>query len=52
VASPSHKGLITDTGAAVGGTFDGGPATGMMPVAHRVAGVLLRLCMLALPQWR
>jgi hypothetical protein len=32
--------LITDEGVAVGGVFDSDTATGMMPVAHRVAGVL------------
>jgi hypothetical protein len=32
--------LLTDEGVAVGGVFDGDTATGMMPVAHRVAGVL------------
>ena len=39
---PSRTGarLITDEGVAVGGAFDGDTATGMMPVAHRVAGVL------------
>jgi hypothetical protein len=31
---------ITDEGVAVGGAFDSDTATGMMPVAHRVAGVL------------
>ena len=31
-----HLGLITDEGVA----FDSDTATGMMPVAHRVAGVL------------
>ena len=32
--------LITDEGVAVGGAFDSDAATGMMPVANRVAGVL------------
>jgi len=32
--------LITDEGVAVGGAFDSDTATRMMPVAHRVAGVL------------
>jgi len=33
--------LITDEGrVAVGGAFDSDTATGMMPVAHRVAGAL------------
>jgi hypothetical protein len=32
--------LITDEGVAVGGAFDSDTATGMMPVAHRVAGLL------------
>jgi len=32
--------LITDEGVAVAGAFDSDTATGMMPVAHRVAGVL------------
>ena len=32
--------LITDEGVAVGGAFDSDTATGMMPAAHRVAGVL------------
>jgi len=31
--------LFTDEGVAVGGAFAGDTATGMMPVAHRVAGV-------------
>jgi hypothetical protein len=31
---------ITDEGVAVGGAFDSDTATGMMPIAHRVAGVL------------
>ena len=30
---------ITDEGAAVGGAFDSDTATGMMPIADRVAGV-------------
>ena len=30
---------ITNEGVAVGGAFDSDTATGMMPVAHRVAGV-------------
>jgi hypothetical protein len=33
------KWLITDEGVGVGGAFDSDTATGMMPVAHRVAGV-------------
>ena len=44
---PTHSGLslvrlaaITDEGVAVGGAFDRDTATGMMPIAHRVAGVL------------
>jgi hypothetical protein len=32
--------LITDEGVAVGGAFNGDTATGMMPVAHRVVGLL------------
>ncbi len=32
--------LITDEGVAVGGAFDSDTATGMMPVAHRVASAL------------
>jgi hypothetical protein len=32
--------LITDEGVAVGGVFDSDTATGMMPVAYLVAGVL------------
>ena len=32
--------LITDEGVAVGGAFDSDMATGMLPVAHRVAGAL------------
>jgi hypothetical protein len=32
--------LITDEGVAVGGVYGSDTATGMMPVAHRVAGVL------------
>jgi hypothetical protein len=32
--------LITGEGVAVSGAFDSDTATGMMPVAHRVAGVL------------
>jgi hypothetical protein len=32
--------LITDEGVAVGGAFASDTATGMMPFAHRVAGVL------------
>jgi len=36
----SAKRLITDEGVAVGGVFDSDTATGMMPVAHRAAGVL------------
>jgi hypothetical protein len=31
---------ITDEGVAVGGAFGSDTATGMMPAAHRVAGVL------------
>ena len=31
---------ITDERVAVGGAFDSDTATGMMPIAHRVAGVL------------
>jgi hypothetical protein len=34
------KGPITDEGVAVGGAFDSDTATGMMPAAQRVAGVL------------
>ena len=34
------SGLITDEGVAVGGAFDSDTATGVMPVAHRGAGVL------------
>src|SRR5216684_2233301 len=30
---------ITDEGVAVGGAFDSDTATGLMPIAHRVAGV-------------
>ena len=37
--APGYR-LITDEGVAVGGAFDSDTATGMMPVAHRVAGVL------------
>ncbi len=33
-------GPITDQGVAVGGAFDSDAATGMMAIAHRVAGVL------------
>ena len=33
------RGPITDEGVAVGGAFDSDTAVGMMPVAHRVAGV-------------
>ena len=33
-------GPITDEGVAVGGAFDSDTATGMMPAAQRVAGVL------------
>jgi hypothetical protein len=32
--------LITDEGVTVGSAFGSDTATGMMPVAHRVAGVL------------
>jgi hypothetical protein len=35
-----ENGPITDEGVAVGGAFDSDTATGMMPIAHRVAGVL------------
>jgi len=38
-AAGPHYRLITDEGVAVGGAFDSDTATGMMPVAHRVAGV-------------
>jgi hypothetical protein len=31
---------MTDEGVAVGGAFDSDTAVGMMPVAHRVAGVI------------
>ena len=31
---------LTDEGVAVGGAFDSDTATGMMPAAQRVAGVL------------
>ena len=31
---------ITDEGVAVGGAFGSDTATGMTPMAHRVAGVL------------
>jgi uncharacterized protein YunC (DUF1805 family) len=34
-----HLWLFTDEGVAVGGAFDSDTATGMMPIAHRVAGV-------------
>jgi hypothetical protein len=34
------SGPITDEGVAVGGAFDSDAATGMMPAAQRVAGVL------------
>jgi hypothetical protein len=34
------QGPITDEGVAVGGAFDSDTATGMMPAAQRVAGVL------------
>ena len=34
------QGPITDEGVAVGGAFDSDTASGMMPVAHRVAGLL------------
>jgi len=37
------KGPITDEGVAVGGAFDSDTATGMMPAAQRVAGVLASL---------
>jgi hypothetical protein len=30
---------ITDEGVAVGGAFDSDTATGLMPIAHLVAGV-------------
>jgi hypothetical protein len=35
-----HFRPITDEGVAVGGAFDSDTATGMMPAAQRVAGVL------------
>jgi hypothetical protein len=38
--APGVYQLITDEGVAVGGAFDSDTATGMMPAAHRVAGVL------------
>jgi hypothetical protein len=31
---------ITDEGVVVGGAFDGDTASGMKPIAHRLAGVL------------
>jgi hypothetical protein len=34
------NGSITDEGVAVGGAFDSDTATGRMPAAQRVAGVL------------
>jgi hypothetical protein len=34
-------GPIRDEGVAVGGAFDSDTATGMMPVAHRVDGVII-----------
>jgi hypothetical protein len=34
------EGPITGEGVAVGGAFDSDTATGMMPAAQRVAGVL------------
>ena len=34
-----EMGPITDEGVGVGGAFDSDTATGMIPVAHRVAGV-------------
>ena len=45
IASPdagldSVIGPIADEGVAVGGAFDSDTVTGLMPVAHRVAGVL------------
>jgi hypothetical protein len=40
VLARAISGLITDEGVAVGGAFDSDTATGMMPVSHRVAGVL------------
>ena len=33
------RGPITDEGVAVGGAFDSDTATGLMPIAHLVAGV-------------
>jgi hypothetical protein len=38
--SAGIQGPSQDEGVAVGGTFDSDAATGMMPIAHRVAGVL------------
>jgi hypothetical protein len=35
--------LFTDAGGAAGGAFGSDAATGMMPAAHRVAGVLTSL---------
>lgn len=32
--------LDTDVGIAIDGAFDSDTAAGMMPIAHRVAGVL------------
>ena len=40
VAGCRDMGPITDEGVAVGGAFDSDTATGMMPAAQRVAGVL------------
>jgi hypothetical protein len=34
------NGPIADEGVAVGGAFDSDTATGVMPIAHRVVGVL------------
>jgi hypothetical protein len=39
-ADHGRMGPITDEGVAVGGAFGSDTATGMMPAAHRVAGVL------------
>jgi hypothetical protein len=40
ISKPDFYRLITDEGVAVGGAFDSDTATGMMPAAQRVAGVL------------
>jgi hypothetical protein len=40
VAEPNIWGPITDEGVVVGGAFDRVMATGIMPIAHRGAGVL------------